>query len=91
MGADSARVRLAPLLHDYTGGERTVEAAGATLGELLADMDSRFPGIAFRIVDEQGSVRRHMKVFVGQEEAESNESPVPPGAEVFIVGALSGG
>lgn len=87
----SVRVRLAALLHTYTGGRDVVEAAGATVGEVMDDLDRRFPGIAFRVIDEQGHVRRHMNVFVGQDSARERTSPVPAGAEVFIVGALSGG
>lgn len=87
----SVRVRLAALLHTYTGGRDVVEAAGATVGEVMDDLDRRFPGIAFRVIDEQGHVRRHMNVFVGQDSARARTSPVPAGADVFIVGALSGG
>ena len=92
----SVRVRVAALLHGYTGGADVVEvdvgaAGGATVGAVMDALDRRFPGIAFRIVDEQGHVRRHVNVFVGEESARERSSPVPPGAEVFIVGALSGG
>ena len=87
----SVRVRVAALLHSYTGGAPVVEAHGATVGEVMDDLDRRFPGIAFRVIDEQGHVRRHMNVFVGEETARERTSPVPPGAEIFIVGALSGG
>jgi molybdopterin synthase sulfur carrier subunit len=84
-------VRFAALLHDYTGGRAEVEAAGATLGEVMDDLERQFPGLAFRVVDEQGRVRRHMKVFVGQHTASDRETPVEPGVELYVVGALSGG
>ena len=87
----SARVRLAALLHSYSGGQDVLEAQGDTLGEVIDDLDRRFPGLAFRVVDEQGSVRRHMRVFIGERTAVDRSTPVPAGAEVFIVGALSGG
>lgn len=87
----SVRVRVAALLHAYTSGRSVVDAEGATVGAVMDDLDRRFPGFAFRVIDEQGRVRRHMNVFVGEERAADRASPVPPGAEVYIVGALSGG
>ena len=86
----SVTVRLASLLHDYTDGRDVVEAAGTTVGEVFDDLDSRHPGIAFRVIDEQGRVRRHMRVFVGEEPASDRTTAVPPGVEIFVVGALSG-
>lgn len=87
----SVRVRVAPLLHGYTGGVSLLESEGATVGEVMDGLERRFPGIAFRVIDEQGRVRRHVHVFVGEATATDRASPVPAGAEVFIVGALSGG
>jgi hypothetical protein len=87
----SAQVRLAALLHSYTNGQDTLPAEGATLGEVMDDLDRRFPGIAFRVIDEQGAVRRHMRVFVGQSAALNRATAIPSGAEIYIVGALSGG
>ena len=89
--AATVRVRFAALLHSYTGGESLVEASGGTVGAVLDDLDRRYPGIAFRVIDEQGRVRTHMRVFVGEEAARDRESAVPPGTEIYIVGALSGG
>ena len=85
------RVRVAALLHSYTGGADVVGAEGATVGEVMDDLDRRHPGIAFRVIDEQGRVRRHVSVFVGQDRAADRAHRVAAGAEVFIVGALSGG
>ncbi len=77
-------------LHSYTGGAR-VEAEGATLDALLADLDRRFPGIRFRMVDEQARIRRHIRVFVGGEQVFELASPLRADDEVVIVQALSGG
>ena len=57
-------VRIPTPLRSYTGQASTVTAAGTTVAEVLADLDRQFPGIRFRVVDEQGRLRRHMKVFV---------------------------
>ena len=61
------KVRIPTPLRSYTGQSATVEADGATIEALLEDLDRRHPGIRFRIVDEQGRLRRHMSVFVDAE------------------------
>jgi molybdopterin converting factor small subunit len=85
------RVLLPSPLVSYTGGRREVEAQGATLAELLADLERRHPGIRFRMVDEQGAVRPHIKIFVNREQAASLSSALGPADEVLVVAALSGG
>ena len=78
-------------LHSYTGGRSEVEAAGKTLAEVLAHLDVRYPGIRFRIVDEQDRIRPHIKFFVAGELAASIAQPIRKGDEVQIICALSGG
>lgn len=87
----TARVRVAALLHEYTGGADAIDVEGGTLGEVVDALDARYPGIAFRVIDEQGNVRRHMHVFVGEGKATDRATPIPDAAEIYIVGALSGG
>jgi molybdopterin converting factor small subunit len=77
-------------LQSYTGAAR-VAAQGATLAALLEDLERRFPGIRFRMVDEQDRIRRHIRVFVGGEQVLELASPLHAGDEVVIVQALSGG
>ncbi len=84
------RVRIGSILHTYTGGETEVDAAGATVGDVLDDLERRFPGLKFRIVDEQDRIREHVNVFVGRERARELVHPVQDD-EIYIVGALSGG
>ena len=77
-------------LRSYTQrGE--VQASGATLGELLADLDRQFPGIRFRMVDEQDRLRPHMRCFVNSRPAFDLACPLGAEDEVAIVQALSGG
>jgi molybdopterin synthase sulfur carrier subunit len=78
-------------LRSYTDERRQVEADGATLGEVLADLDRRFPGIRFRMIDEQDALRRHIRIFVNGEQVRSLDVPLAGSDEVFIVQALSGG
>ena len=87
----SVPVHVSTHLHSYTGGRSTVEADGKNLAELLVDLDRRFPGLRFRVVDEQDRVRRHMNFFVGGEMTRSLDQPIGPNQEVHILGALSGG
>ncbi|HET6485385.1 MAG TPA: MoaD/ThiS family protein [Spirochaetia bacterium] len=87
----SVPVHVSTHLHSYTGGLSTIEADGATLAELLVDLDRRYPGLRFRVVDEQDRVRRHMNFFVGGEMTRSLDQRIEPNQEVHILGALSGG
>ena len=85
------RVIVPTQLRGYTAGKSEVTATGATLGDVLLDLERQFPGIRFRVIDEQDRVRRHILLFVGEERAEDLATPIPAGAAVQIVGALSGG
>jgi molybdopterin synthase sulfur carrier subunit len=85
------RVRIPTPLRSYTAQKTTVEAQGATVAELLADLDRQFPGIRFRMVDEQGQLRTHMKVFVNQDATRDLTTSVRATDEVTIMQALSGG
>ena len=78
-------------LTSYTGGATRLEAAGATAAGVLDDLDRRFPGLKFRVVDEQDRVRKHMRIFIGQQETRQVAAAVRDGDEVLIFGALSGG
>jgi molybdopterin synthase sulfur carrier subunit len=85
------RVLVPSQLTSYTGGVSELEAAGATLDAVLIDLDARFPGLRFRVVDEQDRVRRHMRIFHNGEAAREVAAAVRDGDEVLIFGALSGG
>jgi molybdopterin converting factor small subunit len=77
-------------LHSYTA-RASVEADGATLAALLADLERQYPGIRFRMVDEQDRIRRHMRVFVNGDQVFDLSRPLSPGDDVVIVQALTGG
>ena len=78
-------------LRSYTDQRKVVDAAGGTVGEVLADLDRQFPGVRFRMVDEQGEVRKHMKIFVNDEATRDLDAEVTEADDVSIVQALSGG
>jgi molybdopterin converting factor small subunit len=77
-------------LRSYTG-ESHVEAVGDTLTALFADLDRRYPGLRFRVVDEQARLRPNMRVFVNGRGVRNLDHALQPGDFVAIVLALSGG
>ena len=85
------KVLLPTPLADYTAHRREVEADGATLDELFRDLDRRFPGLRFRVIDEQDAIRPHIKIFVNREPERSLGRALAAGDEVLVVAALSGG
>ena len=74
----------------FPGTDRRVEASGATVLDVIVDLDRRVPGLANRVLDAGPSIRTHLNVFVGGERA-SLGTPVPPGAQVHVIAAVSGG
>jgi molybdopterin converting factor small subunit len=88
--AGTVEILIASPLVSYTGADK-VEALGETLGDLLNDLDARFPGIRFRVIDEQGKVRKHIRFFINGEQARDLGHSVHPADQVCIVQALSGG
>lgn len=91
----ATRVRIPGLLRSYTGGAATVDVdipgTVPTIADALSVLDAHFPGLRFRLVDEQGAIRPHIKLFVASAIARDLATPIPAGAELMIVGALSGG
>ena len=77
-------------LRSYTNA-REVEATGATLIGLLADLDQRYPGVRFRMIDEQDRMRPHIRFFINGEQVFDLAHPLRPTDAVQIVQALSGG
>jgi sulfur-carrier protein len=78
-----------PLL-SYTAA-REVNASGATLAELLTDLDRQYPGLRFRVIDEQDNMRAHMRFFVNGEQVFEMRHALQPSDAVQLVQALSGG
>ena len=90
----SATVRIPTPLRTATGGSSTVEVEGVTVGEVVSNLDAAHPGIAERILDDNGRVRRFVNVFVDDEDirfADDLQTPVRPGATVSLIPAVAGG
>lgn len=78
-------------LTSYTNGTSRLEATGDCIGQVLDDLDARFPGLKFRVVDEQDRIRRHMRIFRNGERARDLRLELSDRDEMLIFGALSGG
>jgi sulfur-carrier protein len=87
----SVPVHFSSHLRSYTHGKSDVQADGDTLARLMEDLDRRYPGLRFRVVDEQDHIRPHINFFVGGSLERDLACPIGPGVEVLILGALSGG
>jgi len=74
----------------FPGTPRRVQARGATVAEVIADLDAQVPGIRNRLLDAGPSLRTHLNVFVAGQRA-ALETPVPPDAVVHVIPAVSGG
>jgi molybdopterin converting factor small subunit len=85
------RVGIPTPLRSYTAQQPYVSAQGPTLDALLRDLDRQFPGIRFRMVDEQDGMRPHIVFFVNGSKVFDLRHPLDEGDEVFILQALSGG
>jgi sulfur-carrier protein len=84
-------VRIPSPLRSYTGGAATLSGRGATIAEVLASLEQRCPGIRFRMIDEQGRIRAHMRLFINSSEVHELGVPVRNGDTVHVLCALSGG
>lgn len=85
------KVQIPSPLLSYTQHHTEVDASGSTLAELLADLDRQYPGIRFRVIDEQDKMRPHMRFFVNNEQVFAISHALQPGDSVTLVQALSGG
>ncbi len=89
-----ATVRIPTPLRKLTQGSEEVSASGKNVGEVLSDLEKKYPGIKERICDESGAVRRFVNIFVKDEDIrflQNLDTPVKDGDELSIVPAIAGG
>lgn len=84
-------VRIPTPLRSYTAQAAVVSAVGGTVDEVLVDLNRQYPGLRFRVVDEQGRLRSHMKIFVNKDLVRDLTTAVSADDEVTLMQALSGG
>jgi len=88
------QVKLPTILRKHAGGEPRVDAEGATLRELLSDLETRYPGITKNVVTDDGGLHRFVNVYVNDEDVRylgSLETAVREGDTVSILPAVAGG
>jgi sulfur-carrier protein len=89
-----ANLRVPAMLRPTVGGERVVAADGATLRELIQNVDNRHPGFAGQLLDGDGSQRRFVNIYVNDEDVrylQGLETPVAEGDVVSVLPAVAGG
>lgn len=89
-----ATVRLPGTLREAAGGATRIQASGATLAEVVRDLESRFPDLRGRILDERGELPTYVNVYIGDRDARDSggpAAPVPANAELMVIPAMSGG
>jgi MoaD family protein len=90
----SVKIRIPTQLRSLTNESGEVEASGMTVGELLADLNAKHPGIKERILDDSGSLRRFVNVYLNDEDVRflnGLATEVPEGAQLSIIPAVAGG
>ena len=88
------KVRIPTPLRKLTNNEELVEVNAANIGAAITELQSRFPGIKERLVDEKGEVRRFVNVYVNEEDIrflQNQETPLKDGDEISIIPAIAGG
>lgn len=84
-------VNVASPLRSYTKGASKVKASGSTLNEVLASLEQQFPGMRFRMIDEQNRIREHIRLAVNTEMTSDLSHVIKSGDVVHLLCALSGG
>lgn len=90
----SVTVRVPTTLRTLTAGESELQVDGATVGDVLKNLDAAHPGFADRILDTDGGLRRFVNVFVADDDVrflQGLETPVPDGEVLAIIPAVAGG
>ncbi|NUR06272.1 MAG: molybdopterin synthase sulfur carrier subunit [Nocardioidaceae bacterium] len=90
----SVSVRVPTILRTYTNGESEVTAEGGTHAEVIDHLDTSYPGIKGRILDDQGAIRRFVNVYVGNDDVrflDALDTTTPDGAQVSVIPAVAGG
>ena len=88
------KVRIPTPLRKLTNNEELIEINAATIGDAINELQSRYPGISERLVDEKGEVRRFVNVYVNEEDIrflKNRETPLKDGDEISIIPAIAGG
>ncbi|NTX37085.1 MoaD/ThiS family protein [Myxococcus sp. CA033] len=89
-----ATIRIPSTMRTLTRNQAEVSASGATVREVLTDLDARYPGIGSRLLDERGAVRRYVNVFLNEEDIRTLrelDTPVKDADRLTLIPAMAGG
>ena len=92
--APTITVRVTAVLQKSTGGQKSVQGSGATVGDVLADIDSRHPGFKGQLYGEDGKLHRFVNVYLNDEDIRYTgglDTPLKAGDQLDILPALAGG
>ena len=87
-------VRIPTPLRNLTNAQETVDAGGATVQDIITDLQSQFPGLGERLCDDTGALRRFVNVYLNDEDIRFQDGPNTPvkdGDELSIIPAIAGG
>ncbi|RKH10018.1 MoaD/ThiS family protein [Corallococcus sp. CA053C] len=87
-------IRIPTPMRTLTRNQAEVQASGATVGDVLKDLDARYPGMGARLFDERGAVRRYVNIFLNDEDVralKSLETPVTDADRITLIPAMAGG
>lgn len=90
----AAKVRIPTPLRKLTNDEELVEVNAATIGDAITELQTRYPGIRERLLDETGAVRRFVNVYVNEEDIrflQNQQTVLKDGDEISIIPAIAGG
>ena len=90
----SKKVRIPTPLRKLTNNEELIEVSGSTVGEIIAELQSRYPGFQERLLDENGQIRRFVNIYVNEEDVrflDNQNTALKEGDEVSIIPAIAGG
>ena len=84
-------VHIPTALRSYTKQKSEVAAEGRTVADVVSALDRLYPGLRFRIITEQDTIRQHIRIFVNEEQASDLSVALQPDDQIHIICALSGG
>ena len=90
----AAKIRIPTPLRKLTNNEELIDVNAATVGDAITELQTRFPGIKERLLDDSGAVRRFVNVYVNEEDIrflQNQQTPVKTGDEISIIPAIAGG
>lgn len=90
----SKKVRIPTPLRKLTNNEELIEVNGGTVGEIITELQSRYPGFQERLLDENGQIRRFVNIYVNEEDIrflDSQNTVLKEGDEISIIPAIAGG